>query len=97
MTGIANMLKNNDVDDFSRSETKMQNEICESCVYGESHRLPFPKKNSSRANRILDLVHSDICGPMPVESMGGSHYFVTLTDDRSRWSDVFWTEKKSDM
>jgi hypothetical protein len=28
----------------------------------------------------LDLVHSDVCGPMQVPSMGGSRYFVTFTD-----------------
>jgi GAG-pre-integrase domain len=95
--GIANMWINNVVDGLSCNETKMQTEICESCVYGKSHRLPFPKKSLSRANGILDLVHSDVCGPMPVESMGGSRYFVTLTDDYSRWSDVFCSKNKSDV
>jgi hypothetical protein len=95
--GIAYLFESNIVDGLSCSDTKMQNKICESCVYGKSHRLPFPKKSSSRANGILDSVHSDVCGPMPVESMGGSRYFMTLTDDHSRWSDVLSIKNKSDV
>jgi hypothetical protein len=59
--------------------------------------LPFPKKNSSRASGIIDLVHSDVCGPMPVNSMGGSRYFMTLTEDHSRWSDIFCLKNKPEM
>jgi hypothetical protein len=95
--GIANMWKDNVVDGLSCNETKMQTETCGSCVHGKSHRLPFPKKSSSRANGILDLVHSDVCGLMPVESKGGSRYFVALTNDRSRWSGVFCIKNKSDV
>jgi Integrase core domain/GAG-pre-integrase domain len=94
--GIASMWKNNVVEGFHCSETKPRTEICESCVYGKSHRLPFPKKSSSRASGILDLVHSDVCGPMPVNSMGGSRYFMTLTDDHYRWSDIFCLKNKSE-
>jgi hypothetical protein len=64
--GIANMLKNNVVEGLTCSGTKIQNYICESCVYGNSDRLPFPPKSSNWANGILDLVHSDVCRPMPV-------------------------------
>jgi GAG-pre-integrase domain len=64
--GIANMLKNNVVEGLTCNGTKIQNQICESCVSGNSHRLPFPPKSSNWANGILDLVHSDVCRPMPV-------------------------------
>jgi hypothetical protein len=50
----------------------------------------------SPANFILSLVYIDVCRPMPVESVGGSRYFVTLTDDHSRSSEVFCVKNKSD-
>ncbi|KAG6473883.1 hypothetical protein ZIOFF_067801 [Zingiber officinale] len=37
--------------------------VCEGCVYGKMHKLPFPKL-SWQAKAPLELVHSDICGPM---------------------------------
>lgn len=33
---------------------------------------------------MLSLVHSNVCGPIEVESLGGSRYFVTFIDDASR-------------
>ena len=33
---------------------------------------------------MLELVHSDICGPMKVTSLGGASYFVTFIDEFSR-------------
>jgi transposase InsO family protein len=75
----------------------MNHSICSACVDGKSHRIPFPKSRTSRADGILDLVHSDVSGPMQVESMAGSRYFVTFTDDKSRWSEVFCMKKKAEV
>ena len=30
---------------------------------------------------IKEMVYSDVCGPMPTESIGGNRYFVTFIDD----------------
>ncbi|CAH9131081.1 unnamed protein product [Cuscuta epithymum] len=56
---------------------------CEHCLFGKQHRVSF---SSTRKNHseILDLVHSDVCGPIEEESLGGSRYFVTFIDDASR-------------
>lgn len=56
---------------------------CEICPLGKATRLPFPEVGT-RASDILDLVHSDICGPMEELSLGKSRYFLTFIDDRSR-------------
>jgi hypothetical protein len=90
-------VKNNVVDGLSCNESKIQTEIRQSCIYGKSQRLPFPKKSLNRANRNLDLVHNNVCGPMAVEFMGGSRYFMTRTDNHLRWSDVFCIKIKSDV
>ncbi|CDF39897.1 unnamed protein product [Chondrus crispus] len=42
-------------------------------------------RSSSRAQNCLDLVHSDVCGPLEVQSIGGSRYFITFVDDHSNW------------
>jgi len=69
--------------------------LCEPCTTGKQHRLPF-KPSTSAAKRPLALVHTDVCGPLPITSMGGSNYFVTLLDDYSKLSAVRPLARKSD-
>ena len=61
-----------------------QEQICECCIFGKHHRDPFPSGEARRANQPLELVHSDLCGPMRVPSLGGNRYFLTFIDDFSR-------------
>ncbi|KAL0433652.1 UNVERIFIED_CONTAM: hypothetical protein Slati_2699500 [Sesamum latifolium] len=39
---------------------------------------------SAIANGLLDLVHTDVCGPLNIPARGGFSYFITFTDDHSR-------------
>ena len=43
-------------------DTSKKLKFCEPCIDGKHHRLPFPKKGGERADDILQLVHSDVCG-----------------------------------
>jgi hypothetical protein len=56
--------------------------ICKGCALGKNTKKPFPgSKNQSKV--ILDLIHSDVCGPIPVRSLGGSLYYVIFINDYS--------------
>ena len=44
---------------------------CNYCLFGKQHRVSF-KTSSERKSNILDLVNSDVCGPMEIESIGGN-------------------------
>ena len=57
----------------------------------------FLKRNESEANDLLELIHSDVCGPMNIDSVGGSRYFVTFTDDYSRYTAVYMIKHKSQV
>lgn len=57
--------------------------VCEGCVEGKKACEAFPGY-SSRTTQILDLVHTDVCGSMPVQSLGGNKLFLLFTDDLSR-------------
>ncbi len=69
---------------------------CSDCVFGKSHRSPIPKKSSSGTSQLLELVHSDVNGPLEVPSLGGSRYFVTFIDDFSKWTFVYTMKQKSE-
>ena len=70
--------------------------LCRSCLQGKQHREPFLKQASCRGTAPLQLVHMDLCGPLPEASLGGSLYFLLLVDDFSRFSWVFFLQQKSD-
>lgn len=44
----------------------------EACIMGTQHKLPFPKGKTWRASYPLQLIHSDLCGPMSTTSFGGA-------------------------
>ena len=50
------------------------------CVKGKMAALPFPI-STTRSKEVLDLIHSDVCGPMPTTTPSGMHYGLTLIDD----------------
>lgn len=48
-----------------------------------------------RASKLLGLVHTDVCGPMKNEAKGGYSYFITFTDDMSRYGFLYLMKHKS--
>ena len=70
-------------------------EVCESCLLGKMTKAPFTG-HSERASDLLGLVHSDVCGPLNKPARGGFPYFVTFTDDFSRYGFVYQMRHKSE-
>lgn len=58
-------------------------------------RQPF-KNTGTRASELLQLIHSDLCGPMETSSIGGARYYVTFIDDYSRKVSVYFMKSKSE-
>lgn len=69
--------------------------FCEGCQYGKQHRFSFSTKNY-KATVPGELIHSDICGPMSTESVGGANYFILLKDDYSGFRKVYFLKHKHD-
>ena len=49
-----------------------------------------------RATKPLELIHSDLHGPLPVQAKNGSKYWVTFIDDATRFWSVVSIRQKSD-
>ena len=56
---------------------------CDSCIKCKLARKPFTPNTTSRATEPLQLVHSDICGPMET-AIGDSQYMLLFIDDPTR-------------
>jgi hypothetical protein len=71
-------------------------DFCEHCVYGKQSQVRFPS-GATRANGILELVHSDVFGPVLVPSLGGSLYYVSFIDDFFRKTWIYFLRKKLEV
>lgn len=69
-------------------------EPCVECLKGKQSRFPF-SNSTNRATSILELVHSDLCGPMEEQSLGGARYFITFLDDFTRKVFVYFLATKT--
>ena len=58
-------------------------------------KRPFSAKGN-RAKEPLELVHSNVCGPINVQARGGYEYFVTFIDDYSRYGHTYLMLRKSE-
>ena len=69
-------------------------DACESCLFGKMTKLPF-KGKGERADGLLDLIHTDVCGPMFVHARGGFVCFITFIDDYLQYEYLFFMRYKS--
>ena len=58
-------------------------------------KTPF-SGTMERANDLLEIIHTDVCGPMSVEARGGYRYFLTFTDDLTRYGYIYLMKHKSE-
>ena len=72
-------------------------DFCEDCILGKLKKTTFIKVGRQPKAERLDLVHTDVWGPAPVASLGGSYYFVTFIDDHKRKVWVYFLKHKSDV
>jgi hypothetical protein len=70
--------------------------ICKGCALGNNIKKPFPI-NNNQSKEILDLIHSYVCSPIPVRSLGGSLYYVIFIDDYSRKMWLYLLKTKDEV
>ena len=70
--------------------------ICNGCAQGKNIRNPFPKRDS-KAEGVLELIHSDVCGPMPSSSISGYAYYVSFINDYSRKTWIYFLKSKDEV
>jgi transposase InsO family protein len=63
---------------------------------GRTSRTLFPKKEN-KAEGILELIHLDVCGPIPSSSMSGYVYYVSFIDDYSHKTWFYFLKSKDQV
>ena len=62
---------------------------CDECTQANLAKQPFYKWCQLRSSRSLELLHTDVCGPIVPETTSGFKYFLIITDDFTRYSKVY--------
>ena len=60
---------------------------CEHCLKGKMTRKPFG--TATRADHPLQLIRSDVCGPMNMTARHGAYYFITFINDYTRYGQIY--------
>nr|GEU33623.1 hypothetical protein [Tanacetum cinerariifolium] len=71
-------------------------EKCKSCISKKMAQKPFPHQ-MERAKDLSGLIHTDVCGPFRIVSREGANYFITFTDDFSRYGFVYLMKLKHEV
>jgi hypothetical protein len=69
---------------------------CEHFIYGKQNHVSFPSK-ATKEKQILELVGSDVFGPVTIPSLGGSRYYVSFINDFSKMTWIYFLKKKSEV
>jgi transposase InsO family protein len=69
--------------------------VCNGCAQGKSIKNPFLKRDS-KAKGVLELIHSDVGGPIPSSSISGYEYYVSFIHDYSRKTWVYLLKSKDE-
>nr|GFB86838.1 hypothetical protein [Tanacetum cinerariifolium] len=69
---------------------------CKSFISGKMTKKPFSHK-TEKVNDVLRLIHNDVCGPLRHVSKKGASYFITFTDDYSRYGYIYLFKHKHEV
>lgn len=69
-------------------------QVCKCCLEGKAARSPFPAILERKSSQILDIVHTDLCGPMKTHTPSGNKYVMNLVDDFSRFTVTYLLRNK---
>ncbi|CAK9816510.1 Retrovirus-related Pol polyprotein from transposon TNT 1-94 [Anthophora quadrimaculata] len=92
---IKKLIETNRVTGLDNAKTNKY--ICDACNIAKATRVASKRLNIKQTKETCELIHSDVCGPMPEKSIGGSRYFITFTDDFSRYTTVVCIKSKDEV
>ena len=83
-------------DGFSESLGYESFDACEPCLLGKMTKTPF-SRTMERATDLLEIIHTDVYGPMSVDARGRYRYFLIFIDDLSRYGYIYLMKHKSEI
>ena len=69
---------------------------CEPCLMGKMTKTPF-SGTMEWATDLLEIIHTDVCGPISVIARSGYHYFLNFTGELNKYGYIYLVKHKSEM
>ncbi len=69
---------------------------CDDCAVAKAHRQPRSREPIPRHDKVLDLVYSDVGGPIETPSLGGQRFAISFIDSHSQYARVLFMKTKSE-
>jgi len=92
---LVNLLKMSDGIDLSLAEVKEDKKMCKICMEAKHTRTKFDN-NRTKASRPLQIIHTDLCGPINPTTWDGNKYFITFLDDYTHYTMVYLLKSKAE-
>ena len=67
--------------------------LCKNYQIGKMGKTSF-KRKKYQSKDVLEIVHTDLCGPIGVENYSGEKFFILFVDDYSRMMIVMYLREK---
>lgn len=94
--GLQSLAEKNMVNGLPKLNKGGEDVVCEICMKGKQNRESIPKKSLWKSTKSLQLVHTDICGPISPTSASGKRYIINFIDDYSRKCWTYLLTEKSE-
>ena len=78
------------IDTLTRTPT-----FCEACTLGKMKKLPFGTQEEPRTTCPLEMIHTDVGGPITPKSHEGYRFWLVIVDDFSRFPWVYFMKHKN--
>lgn len=70
--------------------------VCAACQFGKQSKGSFPHERNV-CKKPLEVIHTNVWGPIDTASIHGCRYYVTFIDDHTRKVWVYFMRKKSEV
>jgi transposase InsO family protein len=78
------------------STKKLENFQCDVCVLGKTHKAPIYNNPRPRVEKVGQIFHTDVCGPMSIPSINDNRWLCIVVNDVSRLPFPFFMKNKDD-
>jgi hypothetical protein len=63
--------------------------MCQSCLVKKQHHQVFLQGGRTCATKVLEIIHSNICVSMEIQTLGQVKYFATFIDEKSHFTNIY--------
>lgn len=96
-TKFEEIISHNMFEGLDYENIEINDDLCVPCIQGKQTNLPFNKEKKNKPTRPLNIIHSDVCGPINPPTIDRKNYFVTFIDGYTHYTKTYLITEKSEV